>query len=174
MCIHAHRQFIETLYSSLDQSDLGKSIVKVSFTHMKQNSLSNSYSSFSSSSNVMKHSENCWPTPAGRCCHVWLYLPVLCGTCNSPCGPNVVVTCVLWEGAPSWHTGKERICVLSDVMFFQSLVFTHHSDISQPGGWSDCHLLNLDVVFSGLLVWWEWSWNLAQLELVEKNEWMNV
>ena len=107
-------------------------------------------------------------TPAGRCCHVWLYLPVSGGTCNSPCGPNVDVTCVLWEGAPSWHTGKERICVLSDVMFFQNLVFTHHSAISHPGGWSDCHLLNLDVAFSGLLVWWERSWNLAELELVEK------
>ena len=70
--------------------------------------------------------------------------------------------------APSWHTGKERICVLSDVMFFQSLVFTHHSDISQPGGWYDCHLLNFDVAFSGLLAQWEWSWNLAQPELVEK------
>ena len=34
--------------------------------------------------------------------------------------------------------------------------------------WSDCHLFDLDVAFSGLLVWWEWSWNLAQPELVEK------
>ena len=152
------------MYSNLDQSDLGKSIVKVSFTHMKQNSLSNSSSSFSSSSNVIKHSVNCWPTPAGRCCHVWLYLPVLCGTCNSPCGPNVDIICVLWEGAPSWYTGKERICVLSDVLFLPTILIFLTLVVDLIVIYSTLMLPS----FAGLLARWEWSSKLAEPELVEK------
>ena len=70
----------------------------------------------------------------------------------------------------SCNTRKEEICVLSDVMFSPSLVFYPPCCYFQLWWliWLSFTQPRCCLPFSGLLVRWEQSSKLAQLELVEK------